>query len=518
MKNLRVFSHSLIAAVLLLSTAVAVGQNRSKESFKVGDDVLVSVDVTYADVIFETWNKDVVEVEAIVDGKSLSEAEKNEIFENWDLDILGNSKKVVVRSHSHNQWHEWDSMGSLKELKSLESLSGLEALKSLGKLGDMNWNIVVPDIPDYEEFPEWPFSDDRPSVRSGKGYKGYNLHDKGSISFNSEEYKKNKQRYVDKLNKKYDSDASVADVDSWLDDVDDWAEGFESVMEDWGEEFGKEFEMKFGPEFELKMEAWGEEFGKSMEEWGEEFGKEMEKWGEEFGKDIEKWAEQFEDYDDDHGNKRIIIKGDNSSKSKHSKAKKTIIIRMPKGSRTDINVRHGEVKMADAYNIKATLNYATFKANSIDGGKSLINASYAPVSINQWVDGDLNVNYVDDCKINTIRKINLEANSSDVSINSIQDEAFLSGSFGNLFIYNVASSFETIDIVLENTDANIKIPDAAFSFYFSGKKSPFSAPASLEIDKNVNGGRVVLDGYYRSNNSDKKVTINASYSNVNLQK
>ena len=39
-------------------------------------------------------------------------------------------------------------------------------------------------------------------------------------------------------------------------------------------------------------------------------------------------------------------------KSSSTKAKKKIIIRMPKGTKTDINVRHGEVKMADVYNIK----------------------------------------------------------------------------------------------------------------------------------------------------------------------
>jgi hypothetical protein len=172
--------------------------------------------------------------------------------------------------------------------------------------------------------------------------------------------------------------------------------------------------------------------------------------------------------------------------------------------------------MADVYNINATLNYASFKANSIDGGKSLINASYAPISVNSWIEGELIVNYVDDCKLNTIETINLQANSSDVNINTINKKAYLSGSFGDLAIYNISSNFEIIDIVLENTDAKIKIPDTAFSFYFNGKKSPFSAPASMQVSKNVNGGRVVLNGFYKSKSS-KTFNINASYSNVNLQ-
>jgi hypothetical protein len=524
MMNLIVLQHRLAAVLLLLLTSIAVAQDRYEESFKVGKDVIVSVDVSYADVVFETWNKDMVEVEAFVDSENLSAKEKEEIFENWNLDVLGNSKKVVITSNSKNNWQ---SLESLDNLEGLESWSGLEALKSLESLKDLNWNITVPDIPNYKKFPSWPFSDKRPSIKSGNGYRNYNFNDGGSNSFDTKEYEKNKQKYVDKLNKKYDTNVSVKQVDSWLEDVDDWAAGFEDVMEDWGEKFGREFNLKFGPEFEKKMEAWGESFGKSWEEWGENFGKEMEKWGESFGKDVEKWAEQFEDYEDEYskqvitdenGNKSIIVKGSkpNKGKAASGKVKKKIIIRMPKGTKTDINVRYGDVKMADVHNINATLNYTSFIANSIDGGKSLINASYAPVAVNNWNEGVLKVNYVEDCKLNTVKEINLQANSSDVSINLITENANLSGSFGNLYIYNVSNNFGTIDIDLDNTDATMKIPDAAFSFYFNGKKSTLKYPKSVQLDLTKKDGNVVITGFNKSKNSKSRFNINANYSNVSL--
>ena len=68
---------------LLVVTAVGatLAQNNYKESFRVGDDVLVSVNTTHTNVVFETWNKDVVEVEAFVESEDLSAAEKQEIFE-----------------------------------------------------------------------------------------------------------------------------------------------------------------------------------------------------------------------------------------------------------------------------------------------------------------------------------------------------------------------------------------------------------------------------------------------------
>jgi hypothetical protein len=520
MKSLLAYSHKIATVVLFLFATIGTGQDRAIERFKVGEDALVEVDVSYADVVFETWSKNTVAVETYIEAEGLSNKEKKEAFDAWNVDVLGNSKKVIISSNSGDNWNNFDASFAFENL---ESLSGLEALKSLG---DIDWDIAVPDIPNFETFPKWPFSKSRPNVKGGD-HSNASSKMGNSFDFDTDTYEKNKQNYVDKLNRKYNTKVTVRAVDNWLEELEQWSEGFEEVMETWGEDFGREFELKFGPEFERKMEKWGEAFGRDMETWGEAFGKDMEQWGENFGKEVEKWAEQFDDSDgnysktvttdeDGNTNTNISFKGTTKSGKSAKKIKKKIIIRMPKGTKTIINVRHGEVKMADVYNINATLKYASFVANSVDGGASLINASYAPVSVNNWVEGDLKVNYVDDCKLNTINNINLEANSSNVNINKINKKAFLSGSFGELAIYNVSNSFEIIDIVLENTDATIKIPDAPFSFYFNGNKSPFSAPASLEINKNVNGGRVVLNGFNKSK-SAKSLNINASYSNVSLQ-
>lgn len=530
MKHILVFNRKLAVAFALLFSAILFAQDSYKESFSVTKDALVSLNVSYADVVFETWNKNTVEVEAFIEGANLSEKEKKEFFKNWNLEVLGNSKKVMITSKSGDVWDGLANANSI-ESRAFEGLKGLEALKDmpiLQELRNMDWNVNVPDMPDYKEFPNWPFSKERPSFKSDKGGISFNFNNTSGYTFDRSVYNRDKEAYVAKLNKKYNKNVSIRETDAWLRDVDSWAEGFEQVMEDWGEEFGHEFDVKFGPEFERQMEEWGENFGKSMEAWGENFGKSMEAWGENFGKEMEKWAEQFENEGDNyskevitdaHGNKTINIHASKNSNANRSKSnpKKKIIIRMPKGTKTDINIRHGEVKMAEVYNINATLNYAPFVANSIDGSTSLINASYAPVSVNNWVNGVLKVNYVDDCKLNVVTDINLQANSSNVIVNTIENNAILVGSFGNLFVGKVAPAFNTVDISLENTDATISIPNTAFSFYFNGKKSPFSAPASLSIDKNVSGGRVLLNGFYKANNSQKKFNINASYSNVTLQ-
>jgi len=555
MNNLVKVSDRIAIVLLLFCVSLVSAQSTYKESFNVGDDAVVSVNTSHTNVVFETWNKDVVQVEAFIDDESLSAKEKAEVFKNWDLEVLGNSKKIVIKSNDGSLWGGFESMGSLKALDRLESLedldmSGLDALKELKnmpifeQLSNMDWDVAVPEVPELDKLPAWPFNGSRPNIKSGDEYNYYTEKNGKSYTFDRGEYKKNKQAYVDKLNRKYNSSVKVQQVDSWLDEVDEWAANIEEVMEEWGENFGKQFEQQFGPEFELKMEKWGEEFGKDMEKWGEEFGEkfgeEMEKWGEEFGKDMEKWAEQFEEnaekwaeqFDDEdgnvrtkvittpHGNKTVIINGDSNNGlfNTTKKAKKTIIIKMPKGTRTDINVRHGEVKMADAHNLKATLNYAKLSANSIDGGETLINAAYAPVYVNNWQDGVLDLSYVDDCKLNNVKKINLLANSSNVNINSLTKEAFLSGSFGSLFVNSISDNFESIDIVLENTDATLSLPKTGFNLHYNGKKSRFETPTALNITTDTqSNSRTLIKGYFQTKNTGKSLTINASYSNVNFQ-
>jgi len=530
MNSLRTFKHSLLVAGMLLSSAWVVGQTSYKETFDVNKDAVIEVNTSHTNVIFETWNKDKVEVYAYIDDDKLSNKEKEELFDNWKIDVLGNSKKVVISSN-HGDWSGWNSdalssaLSALGEMPSMEALSEMPSMEGMPM---MDIDVEVPELPEYEDFPQWPFSKDKPSVRSKNGSTSYTFDHNVNIEFDEDEYKKNKQAYVDKLNRKYGSNATVAETDKWLAEVDKWAEEFSALMEEWGEDFGKEFEEKFGPEFEQQMEAWGESFGKSMEAWGEEFGEkfaeEMEVWGEQFGKDMEKWAEQFEEdaekwaegYENeyDHDSKKVHVKGYGGS----VKANKTIIIKMPKGTRTKVDVRHGELKMADAYNLNAKLNYARFTANSVDGGSTLIDASYAPVEVNQWKAGELMLNFVEDCRINQVDKISVNANSSDVTVLSMDGQGFFSGSIGHLYINKVGDNFSTLDVVLENSDATITLPNNAFAFYYNGRRSRAQLPKDLVItSENKNSNNTVYRAYHKSQSSQSAISISAAYSNLKLQ-
>lgn len=473
MKNLKLYKRRTAVLLLLLLGTVGYSQKNYVESFNVADDVEVTVNTSYTNIIFETWNKNKVEVEAYIEGEKLSEKEKQDAMKNWDLNISGNSKNVNISSNAGNQSF---AMGNMPEMDFI---------------GPMMENMVMPLIQNIQ-VPPLP-----PDL----------LENLGNIQFDYNAYQKDEEGYMKKFEAQMDKK---------------FGKDFQKKMEDWG----KSFEHSFNDE---KADSIGEAYGKKMEAWGEAYGKRMEAWGEEYGKKMEAWASQIEKNYESEGNNysktvtkspngtSIIIQGNRSTNVNNGNAKKTIIIRLPKNAKTNVNIRHGNLKMADANNLKANLDYTPFKANSIDGGQTLISASYAPVVINTWKQGVLNVKYVDNCAIETVQNINLQANSSDVRIGNITNQAFLSGSFGDLEINNIADGFETLDIRLENTDAKVRMPVGAFSFYFNGRKSTLKYPKSLQLKESKNADRVLVKGFNQNNSSNKTITINSTFSNVSLQ-
>tara|TARA_R110000787_G_scaffold81036_2_gene175916 strand:+ start:71666 stop:73126 length:1461 start_codon:yes stop_codon:yes gene_type:complete len=466
MKRLITHKNSFVIA-LLFATTQFLGQTKHVESFNASEDMVVEVNTSYTNVIFETWNKNKVEVEAFIDDNTLSDAKKKDLLDAWNFNVLGNSKKVVITSNSHGDMSNYNYDYNSDEMQF-----------NMSFLGPLLESINIPEMPGFD-MPEMP-----EELMRGVG----------NINFDYDAYQENEEEYMKKFEKQME---------------DNFGPEFEAKMEAWGENFGREWEEKHGAEWEAKMEAWGEKFGKDMEEWGENFAKQFEENSEELEKQAKEMEIMAEKMSKEH---------EAASKNHHKlkKVKKTIIIKMPKNTKTEVNVRHGELKMADAYNVKATLNYSTFIANSIDGGQTLINAAYAPVSVENWIDGSLNVNYVEDCNIKNVEKINLQAISSDVLIGTINKTAIVSGSIGKLQINSVSNNFSDLHIVLENSDAILNLPKTAHSFYYNGKKTRLEIPVSsnLKLNKSVVGDLIIQKGYNYANTNEKSININASFSNV----
>ncbi|GGG24470.1 hypothetical protein GCM10011344_26500 [Dokdonia pacifica] len=547
-------------------------KQKLKERFDTNKDVEIEVDTRYADVIFETWNKNEVSVEAYVQGEDADRA-----IRDWDLSVSGDSDRIRVSSSSGYRGN--DTVIHLEDLEDmninlnleeiigstmnivepvlenvvgpvLEGLTGTplppefyeelgktkfdheayrkegraylkryekEMEKSFGPEFDKameKWekendfsgdNFLGGALSSLKDIPRWPFSDD------------------GNMNFNDNEYRKDKQAYVDKLNRKYDTNVKVRQVDAWLEDMEKWGDEFEIDMEKWGEDF----ELKM-VDFEKAMEEWGENFGESIgkafEDWGEDFGKDMEKWGEEFGRKIEKWAEEHEaeweerHSEDEHGNKSSSYHFNYDTDDKpSSNVKRTIIIKMPKKAELDLNVRYGKVKMAAVYNPKAMISHGSLAATNIDGGDTSINVSYSPVTIGAWNGGSLETSHVKECTIANARDIALTSNSSNVVINTLSGAGLLTGSFGQLSISNVVDDFGSLSIILENSDLVLNLPNSAFNFNYSGELNEFLVPRQLETQTIKNNKISMVNGFHKSRNTSNVITITAKYSDVVLK-
>ncbi|MGB0788140.1 MAG: hypothetical protein ACPG7E_02955 [Marinirhabdus sp.] len=463
MKHLTAYNRNIpLAFVALFATATLFSQTKFVEQFSVGEDVLVSVNTSHTRVIFKTWNKNTVEVEAFIDGDDLSKEEKEKQLKDWHFDVLGNSKRVVITSRPQNNFAH-----------AVAGFPNIPAVNiSMGEFPEMNFDI--PPLP-------------------------LDLLQKMSVfNFDYDAYQKDEKKYMEQFEKQFDKKLG---------------KDFQQKMKKWGEAFAEQWDEKkgdsIGRAWEKKMENWQKDFGEGMEQWAKQLEQRFKNNGGNFSKKV---------ITDEHGNKTILMEG-NATHVGHStkpKGVKTIIIRMPKNSRTEIDVRHGEIKMADAVNVRATLNHTPFTANSIDGGKTLVNAAYGPVLVNDWKYGTLYLKFVNTCNVNTVQHINLIANSSDVFIGQLNDSASLTGAFGNIKVGGVLENFGSLNIVLENADMQVTLPDTPYTLSYNGRKSTLRYPKSLDLTSQKRGAEVLATGFNKKKGTGKNVTINALYSNVTV--
>ncbi len=199
------------------------------------------------------------------------------------------------------------------------------------------------------------------------------------------------------------------------------------------------------------------------------------------------------------------------SNSKNNKVIKTIKIKMPKDAKLKLNVRHGELKIVSViHNLKADLSHSTLLAENINGSNTSINASYSPVLVTNWNEGELKLNYVDNVLLKNVKALILRSNSSNVNIDYLSGNSIIEGSFGDLTIHNILDSFSNLNVVLENSDAAIKLPKTDFNLQYKGTRTRFQHPNKTTKEN--------ISTFSTGNlSSNKTIVINAKYSNVVMQ-
>ncbi|MEW4924233.1 hypothetical protein [Algibacter sp. 2305UL17-15] len=494
------------------------------QTIKVDKDVTIDLNTSHCNIVFDTWNKGEVQIEAYIESDALTREELEQAMKNWKLEIDGSKDLVMIKTagnHTPSLWvaDHHDHYG--EEVKKL-----LKELKyELADLPEMIMEIDV-DIPELPELPEMPEMPELPELPElPKGIK--------SVAFDYKAYKKDGEKYLEKWSEEFEST---------------YGKDYAKKMEAWGEKFGKEWGEKFGKD----MEKWGEKFG---EEWGEAYGKKMEAWGERFAAQMERRAEHMEKHAErmeeqhekraemhenekraeihkkraeameklaeeraklaekraKHIKAKSLFSKKSSGKNKHTHLKKTIIIKMPKKAKIKVNVRHGELEFASLLeDVQADLSYTTFKAEGINGSRTSISAAYAPVYVSHWNLGELNLNHVRDAKLNTVKHVVLNSNSSNVKINNVISSAIVDGNIGDIKILKVDDSFTNLNFIFQNNNAIIVMPKVNYNLKYKGKNSSLSHPNNTD-------GKNISSMTMSNTESNKTVIVNAKYSKVTLE-
>ncbi|MGI9549625.1 MAG: hypothetical protein ACR2MT_00385, partial [Aurantibacter sp.] len=319
----------------------------------------------------------------------------------------------------------------------------------------------------------------------------------------------------------------------------------EKYLKKWQKEFAKGFDK----EYEKKIEEWG----KRMEERAER----MEKRSEEMRARAEEKAERLNERAQERAERRheaqekrrsVLIERSKTRKGKDStgflviqndsisfggpnifyfnsdgregniKIKKTIKIKMPKSVKLKMNVRHGEVKLAEnTKNLKATLSHARLLATNIDGDDTTIVASYTPVSVQQWNYGQLQADYSENVNLREVRNLRLKSTSSNITIDRLLSNLNANSSFGPLRINSISKNFKDLDVSLRNAELILELPKVACSIYVNGTSSKLTTPIGLSLSRVKNSNNTVHKGFHLKNNSNKAIVINSRYSDVIME-
>jgi hypothetical protein len=314
---------------------------------------------------------------------------------------------------------------------------------------------------------------------------------------------------------------------------------YEAYQKD-GDKYMKKWQKNFEKSFDKEHQERLEEWASKMEAQAEEMEKRMEKQNEKRVKHMEERAIEMEqrleerERDREHSlverdsiknyafirrdsliNSPNIFYLNTNEGQKNYKIKKVIKIKLPKSTRIKMDVRHGEVKLAEnTKNLNANLSHSSLWAVNIDGEETSISASYTPVSVEKWNYGQLSTSYSEEILLSEVVQLQLQATSCGVTINKLLKNAFIKNNFGVVHILEMGLDFKELDVSVRNGELNISLPKVASDFYVKGNSSTLKVPAALKLEQIKNGNSIINKGSYKKENSNRSVVITSDYSEV----
>ncbi len=476
----------LFSAALLFGVGVWAQETKTyKETFNVATDAVLEINTSHADIEFDTWDKNQVEIVATVTLEGADEEDAKAYFEKDPIKIVGNSKEIEITTRTASSWHFGNLSGDFFN-------------------GDFDFNfdvepffldLEIPDLPELAVIPELPMLPPMPTINFR--------------SFDYDEYQKEGRKYLEEWAKSFGEGFD----EEYKERMKEWSERVEERAKVWEERNAEKLE-----ERKERLEKRAEELEKRAEERArllEERKQEMKEYQERRKELLEERAESRRGRSGKEP--RIFYFSDDGENRKY-KVKKTIKIKMPKSVRLKMNVKHGEVKLAAATkNINASLRYASLLAATIEGENTTIRASYSPIVVQNWSLGQLKADYSNPITLKEVGELQFNGVSSDIVIDKLRNKVFATNNLGKLLINDIGPGFSDIDVSVQNGEVICILPSTPVSFYLNGTKSTIHYPSDLIMEHTKNYDTSIHKGFRGKDNSGKRITINSKYSDVVLK-
>ena len=467
------------------------------EIFNVNDNAVLNINTTHTDIEFETWNKNQIAIEVVIEIEGASSKEMEAYFKQNEIKITGNSRQIDVTTGVENTWFFKHSTGGFTNSWNNEAI----VIPEITAIPEIDFLDFVIDSIQMPPVPPMPVPD-----------------------FDYDAFQKEGDAYLKKWQKEFDTN---------------FGEDFEKKMADWQmkaeqaskahHEKSRKLAEKASKQRIIAYEQAKAERQEAIHERRAAMQERQQALQTRLKENAEERRLQFLIRNGDTISKQIsrsfvnspnvyYFNANGDGKSEKVKVKKNIKIKMPKSATIKMNVRHGEVKLAEnTRNMNAKLSYSDLIALTIDGDKTEIDASYSPVNVQNWNYGKLKVNYSDNVDLKKVNSLTLNSNSSEVNIEHLLKNILVENNFGALSIQQVSKDFSSINVSMKNGELYCKLPSTPFVLQANGENSKFTAPSSLKLNKTKNQNTVLYKGYNQYKTADKSILITSKYSDVVLE-
>jgi len=504
---MKTYKYSVLAILLLMGIGLQAQtfDKKVSESFKVNSNVEVVVDANNTDVTIETWNKNEVEIEAVMEVEGVTKEEASKILASWEFEALGNSNKVKITSRA-------DGMNFNLDFHEMDI-----------DIPEMDFEIPEIDFPEIEipeivfpeidfstfEFPEMPdFEEIEFDYDAYKTDSTYLKQYKEQVAVQVERFKKSD--WKEKMD-------SIRNTEEYKRNVHNMKRASKEIQKELKEVFNSREYKEAMEQVEMVTEQVTKELlaNKEYIEQQTELTKEATKKAWEM---IEKMREDGT-FDSIQNFSENIYFHYGDSKNSKIKIRKSIKVKVPKNATFDLQVRHGKLNVPDSNKkMSAVISYGDFVGGVIVGKNNELRISNSPVSIEVLNSGNVTLKNVPKATFGAFSNANLFSNSSDVFIEVIGENADVSHKFGNLEISKVTSNFNSLNLILDYSKASVNISDSNFVFHINNKKSTLNMNGAFtEIDKKHKDGVDYFEGFYNKKSSSNKLYLTAIYSSVDLK-